>query len=84
MGVFSWILFGLAAGAAARWIMPGKDPGGWIVTTIIGIVGGMLGAFLGELLDLGTVSGLNLGSLVLGIIGALLVLYVYRRLAGAR
>ncbi|MGH9860458.1 MAG: GlsB/YeaQ/YmgE family stress response membrane protein, partial [Candidatus Acidiferrales bacterium] len=47
MGIFAWIVFGLIAGALAKWIMPGKDPGGMIVTMLIGIAGAMLGGFIG-------------------------------------
>ena len=55
MGIFSWIFLGLIAGALAKFILPGKDPGGLIVTIIIGIVGALLGGFLGSLIGLGTV-----------------------------
>ena len=53
MGIFSWIFLGLIAGALAKFILPGKDPGGLIVTIIIGIVGALLGGFLGSLIGLG-------------------------------
>ena len=74
MGIISWIVFGLIAGAAAKWIMPGKDPGGIIVTIIIGIVGAMVGGFIGSFLGMGGVSGFNIGSFALAVGGALLVL----------
>jgi uncharacterized membrane protein YeaQ/YmgE (transglycosylase-associated protein family) len=45
MGIFSWVFFGLIAGALAKLALPGKDPGGWFITSIIGIAGGLLGGF---------------------------------------
>jgi len=76
-GILGWIIFGLIVGALARLIMPGKDPGGWIVTTLLGIVGAVVGGFLGRMLGLyqeGEPAGF-LGALI----GALLVLWIYRK-----
>ena len=78
--MLSWIVMGLIAGALAKWIMPGKDPGGIIVTILIGIAGAFIGGFIGTLIGLGSVSGFDLVSLVLAIGGALLLLYGYRLL----
>lgn len=78
MGILSWILFGLIAGALAKWIMPGDDPGGCIVTTIIGIVGAVVGGFVASLFGLGGVSGFNLWSLLVAMLGAVLLLWIYR------
>ena len=80
MGMISWIVMGLVAGALAKWIMPGKDPGGIIVTILIGIAGAFVGGFIGTLVGLGSVSGFDLVSLVLAIGGALILLYGYRLL----
>lgn len=80
MGIISWIVLGLIAGALAKWIMPGDDPGGFIVTILIGIAGAFVGGFVGSLVGLGTVGGLSLGSIVTAIIGALILLYAYRLL----
>lgn len=80
MGIFSWILMGLIVGALAKFIMPGDDPGGIIVTILIGIAGAFVGGFIGSAIGLGTVTGFNLGSLLLAIGGALLLLFVYRRI----
>ena len=82
MGIISWIVFGLIAGALAKWIMPGRDPGGIIVTIIIGIVGAMVGGFIGSILGFGGVSGFNLGSFVLAVGGALILLAGYRMTKG--
>ena len=74
----SRILIGLVVGAVAKFIMPGRDPGGIIVTILIGIAGAFLGGFIGSFLGLGTVTGFNLGSLLLAIGGAVLLLILYR------
>ncbi len=84
MGIFSWIFLGLIVGILAKWIMPGKDPGGIIITIIIGIAGALLGGFIGSILGLGTVTGFNLGSLILATVGALGLLFGYRKLKGIR
>lgn len=78
MGILSWIIFGLIAGILAKWIMPGKDGGGFIITIIIGIAGAFVGGFIGSLIGFGSVSGFNIGSFLTAIGGALLLLFVYR------
>ena len=79
MGIIGWIIIGLIAGAIARWIMPGADPMGWLGTIVLGIVGSLVG---GTLLNLITGGGLELSAAgILGsILGALIVLYVWRRM----
>lgn len=78
MGILAWIVFGLIAGALAKFIMPGKDPGGIIVTSLIGIAGAILGGFIGSFLGFGGVSGFDLRSLGIAIVGALVLLWLYR------
>lgn len=78
MGIIYWIIFGLIAGAVAKLIMPGDDPGGVIVTIIIGIAGALVGGFVATSLGLGSVSGFNFGSFVIAIIGAIVLLAIYR------
>ncbi len=80
MGIFSWIFMGLIVGALAKFIMPGEDPGGIFVTILIGIAGAFVGGFIGSAIGLGDVTGFNLGSLLLATGGALLLLFVYRRI----
>jgi uncharacterized membrane protein YeaQ/YmgE (transglycosylase-associated protein family) len=80
MGILSWIIFGLIAGALAKWIMPGEDPGGCFVTILIGIGGAILGGFIASLLGWGSVSGFNLWSFLVAVGGALLLLFGYRQL----
>jgi uncharacterized membrane protein YeaQ/YmgE (transglycosylase-associated protein family) len=80
VGILSWIVLGLLVGVLAKWIMPGPDPGGIVVTILLGIGGSIVGGFLGSLLGLGGVSGFNLGSLFLAVVGALGLLWGHRRL----
>lgn len=75
-GFFGWIIVGLIAGALAKWIMPGKDPGGLIMTILIGIAGGLTGGFVASLIGLGT--GGSIWNLVLATGGAVLLLWIYR------
>ena len=82
MGILSWILLGLIVGVLAKFIMPGDDPGGIIITILIGIAGAFIGGFLGSLVGLGNVTGFNLGSVVLAVGGALLLLFIYRKVKG--
>ena len=82
MGILSWILLGLIVGALAKWIMPGPDPGGVIVTILLGVAGAFVGGFLGSLAGLGSVTGFNLGSLALATGGAVLLLWGHRQLRG--
>lgn len=79
MGILSWIIFGLIAGAIAKFILPGKDPGGIIVTILIGIGGGLLGGWLGSSVFSSTgVTGFTFASFVWAVIGSLILLLTYR------
>ncbi len=78
MGILAWIVLGLIAGAIAKAIMPGKDPGGIIVTMLIGIVGAFIGGVLGNMVTNSGVTGLNLWSILLAVVGALILLWIYR------
>ena len=78
MGIISWLLFGLIAGLIAKALHPGKDPGGWIVTIIIGILGSVVGGWVGSaVLGWGDVHGWNFKSFALAIIGAVILLWIY-------
>lgn len=81
MGILTWIIFGLIAGAIAKAIHPGKDPGGWIVTIIIGILGAMLGGWIGSMLFGVDVTGFNFSSFLVAIGGSVLLLFLYRMVA---
>jgi uncharacterized membrane protein YeaQ/YmgE (transglycosylase-associated protein family) len=78
MGILSWIVMGLIVGVLAKFLMPGKDPGGLIVTILLGIAGAFVGGYVGSVLGLGTVTGFNIGSLLVAIGGAVLLLILYR------
>jgi uncharacterized membrane protein YeaQ/YmgE (transglycosylase-associated protein family) len=79
MGILAWIILGLIAGAIAKAIMPGRDPGGFIVTALIGIVGAVVGGFLGNMIfGIGGVSGIDIRSILISVVGALVLLWVYR------
>ncbi len=80
--IIAWIIIGLVAGALAKLIMPGDDPGGIIVTILIGIAGAFVGGFLANLLGLGG-SGL-LYTIIVAVIGAIILLAIYRLLVGGR
>ena len=82
MGFFSWILMGLIVGLLAKWIMPGPDPGGIIMTILLGVAGAFVGGFIGTTLGMGSVTGFNLGSLALAVGGDLLLLWGHRKLRG--
>ncbi len=84
MSILLWILFGLIAGAIAKFLMPGKGPGGLIVTIALGIVGALVGGFIGTQLGFGDISGFNLNSMLLAVGGGVLVLFLYGLLARAR
>ena len=82
MGILGWILFGLVVGIVAKFIMPGRDPGGIIVTILLGIVGALLGGYIGQALHLygpGEPAGF-----VGATLGAILVLVIYRMATRSR
>jgi uncharacterized membrane protein YeaQ/YmgE (transglycosylase-associated protein family) len=78
MVIITWILLGLVAGALAKFIMPGKDPGGIFVTILIGIAGGMLGGFLGTFIGLGKIESFDLGGIFIATVGSIILLIAYR------
>ncbi len=78
MGILTWLLLGLVVGVLAKFVMPGKDPGGVIVTILLGIAGAFVGGFIGSYVGLGEVTGFNLMSLFVATLGAIVLLAVYR------
>jgi uncharacterized membrane protein YeaQ/YmgE (transglycosylase-associated protein family) len=90
LDVLAWIVFGFIAGIIAKAILPGKDPGGAIITILIGIAGSLIGGFIGRTLmgygqinDTGDLSRPGfLTSLVLAVIGSIVLLLVYRLIKG--
>jgi len=83
MGLIGWIVLGLIAGAIAKLILPGDDPGGIIVTIIIGIVGAIVGGYIAKALNFGSDKHFfDLKTWVIAIAGSLLLLIIYRVVAG--
>ncbi|HDO1383618.1 TPA: GlsB/YeaQ/YmgE family stress response membrane protein [Aeromonas veronii] len=80
MGFITWIVLGLLVGILAKWIMPGRDGGGFFMTALLGIVGAMVGGYVGTLLGLGSVTGFNISSIALATVGALIVLFVFNKI----
>ena len=78
MGLGSWILMGLLAGVVAKFLLPGKDPGGCVLTVLIGIAGALLGGFLATYLDFGGLSGFDIRSFVIATLGAFVLLLLLR------
>ena len=81
-GILGWIVFGLIVGVVAKLLMPGKDPGGFIVTTLLGIVGAILGGYAGR--ALGMYGPNDSAGIFMSIFGAILVLFIYRLAVGRR
>ena len=85
MGIIGWIVLGLLAGAIAKLIMPGDDPGGIIVTTLIGIAGAIIGGLIASALDIGDLDEFfDIGTWLIAIAGSLLLLAIYRMIVGNR
>ncbi len=84
MGLLSWIIIGLLAGAIGKLLLPGKDPEGCLITIGIGIAGALIGGFIATRMGYGGVTGLNFGSLATAILGAILFLVLLRMLRGRR
>ncbi|MDB2410772.1 GlsB/YeaQ/YmgE family stress response membrane protein [Pseudomonadales bacterium] len=81
MDILSCIILGLVAGALAKWLMPGNDGSGWLMTMVLGIAGAFVGGFIGSFLGLGTTGGLGVGSIITATIGAFVLLFVYNKVA---
>jgi uncharacterized membrane protein YeaQ/YmgE (transglycosylase-associated protein family) len=85
MGILGWIVLGLLAGAIAKAILPGDDPGGIVVTMLIGIAGAIIGGLIASALDVGDLDEFfDIGTWLIAIAGSLLLLLVYRMVVGRR
>ena len=78
LGILGWIVFGLIVGVIAKFVMPGKDPGGIVVTILLGIAGAVVAGFLGQLA--GFYAAGDAAGLIMSVIGAVLLLFAYRKL----
>jgi uncharacterized membrane protein YeaQ/YmgE (transglycosylase-associated protein family) len=76
MHIFGWIVFGLVVGVVAKFLMPGRDPGGFIITALLGMVGAVVGGFMGRMLGLYG-DGDPIG-FIMAVLGSIVVLVVYR------
>lgn len=84
MGILAWILFGLVVGIIAKLLMPGKDPGGFIVTILLGIAGSLVGGFIGRAFT-GSEPGDSVGAgYLMSILGAIILLAIYRMMVRRR
>ena len=82
MGILSWILFGLVVGIIAKLLMPGRDPGGFIVTILLGIAGAMIGGFIGR--AMGFYDANQGAGWLMSILGAIILLALYRMMVRRR
>jgi len=82
LAIIGWIVFGLVVGVVAKLLMPGRDPGGVVVTILLGVVGALLGGFLGR--ALGLYGPNDAAGLIMSVIGAVVLLFAYRKLAAVR
>ncbi|AVH98845.1 MULTISPECIES: GlsB/YeaQ/YmgE family stress response membrane protein [Streptomyces] len=84
MGIIAWIIIGLLAGLIAKALTPGRDPGGFIITTLLGIAGGLLGGWLGKVIfGVDSVDGFfELSTWIAAIVGSVILLLLYRLFTG--
>jgi uncharacterized membrane protein YeaQ/YmgE (transglycosylase-associated protein family) len=80
MGIIGWIVFGLVVGIVAKFLMPGRDPGGFIITAVLGIVGALLGGFIGQ--ALGFYREGEPAGFLMAVIGSIILLLLYRMFTG--
>ena len=78
MGILSWIILGLVVGVIAKFLMPGKDPGGIFITILLGIAGAIGGGFISSAIGFGEITGFDLHSLIIAVGGAIILLVIYR------
>ncbi|WP_104167387.1 GlsB/YeaQ/YmgE family stress response membrane protein [Arthrobacter sp. SX1312] len=85
MGIIGWLVLGLLAGAIAKLILPGRQGGGWVITLVLGVVGALLGGFIGSaIFGVGVDSFFDLSTWLLAIGGALIVLVIYGAVTGRK
>jgi uncharacterized membrane protein YeaQ/YmgE (transglycosylase-associated protein family) len=84
IGIISWIVVGLIAGVLAKLIMPGRDPGGFLLTIVIGMIGALVGGFVVQLLGGTGLTGFSIWSILVATIGSIILLAIYRLFAGGR
>ena len=82
MGIIGWIFFGLVVGVVGKFLMPGRDPGGWVITILLGIGGALIGGFVGQ--SLGFYREGEPAGFIMAVIGSILLLVIYRMFVGKR
>jgi uncharacterized membrane protein YeaQ/YmgE (transglycosylase-associated protein family) len=82
MGIIGWILFGLVVGLVGKLLMPGRDPGGFILTIVLGIAGALIGGFVGQ--SLGFYQEGEPAGFIMAVLGSIILLLLYRMVAGRR
>jgi uncharacterized membrane protein YeaQ/YmgE (transglycosylase-associated protein family) len=82
MSIIGWIFFGLVVGIIAKFLMPGRDPGGFVVTTLVGIAGALIGGFVGQ--SLGFYREGEPAGFIMAVVGSILLLFLYRVVIGKR
>jgi len=84
MGIISWLVVGLIAGALAKMVVPGREPGGFLATLAIGVVGAILGGWLWNMMGYSGASGINFGSILVAFVGSVVLLVAYHAMTGRR
>lgn len=85
MSIISWIIFGLLAGIVAKLLMPGRDPGGCIITMLLGVAGAFVGGYLYSFFTgQPFIARFSLGSFIVAVLGAIVILLIYRAIFGSR
>lgn len=82
MGIIGWILFGLVVGIVGKLLMPGRDPGGFVITILLGVGGALLGGFIGQ--SLGFYREGEPAGFIMAVLGSILLLVIYRLFVGRR
>ena len=84
IGIVSWLAVGLIAGILGKLIMPGRDPGGFLLTIVIGMIGALVGGLVVQLLGGTGLTGFSIWSILVATLGAIILLAIYRLFAGSR
>ena len=85
MGILGWIIVGLIAGWLAKMVVPGREPGGFLATTAIGIVGALIGGFIWNVMfDRSGATGINIGSILVAFVGSVILLVLYHAFTNNR
>jgi uncharacterized membrane protein YeaQ/YmgE (transglycosylase-associated protein family) len=84
MSFIAWLVFGLIAGAIAKLLMPGDQKGGCLMTSLLGIIGAVVGGWIGTLMGFGTVTQFDVRSMAIAVVGSLIILLIFRVVFGRR